>query len=1227
MSVSFLYAARTMGAPIAVFLLKHFLGEGSAAVGDGAIEIISKKIEDEENQRDAQREFDKLADKIVKKLLPLFSDLDDKAALPIIVELGSTLSSNISAEFFLDRDLDPESIAQALRNARKLPFAMFSAAEESLYYRALDEAVRYIVETAQSLPKFEATATATVLSRISRMGTDIDKILDTVSKIEQRFGSSQDREQSKINRFEADYCQAVTRNLDYLELFGADISPESQRNSLTVGYVSLNLSEFQHHEKSTILNAQDIFTFLGAKNGRLVIRGHAGSGKSTLLRWVAIQCAKGIQGEKSGSFEIFRAYNSLYNSLYRRSQDLDGLTETFFIKFKENFKLLNIPSNSSSSSSSKYVNYTSSLLSKLDEKMKINSLMFLNKNSADISKKIPFLIRLRDCVGGKLPSPSDFPGLVASEIDRSPEGWVLEVLNMGNALILFDGVDEVPNIRRHTLGRDIEAIVKQYPKCWFIVTSRPSAIPSNWLAECGFFDTSVSPLNEIERADFIVKWHEAVSNELMKQGRPMNLQDLAGELITKLSENAAIARLASNPLLCAVICALHRDRNRKLPESQAELCEAMCHLLLHRREVEAGVTMYEFPEEYRKLSYEQKRAIVQEIAYNMVRNEISSLDDSYAVDITRNVLRLFPAARDFDARVVLRTLIERSGILREQRPGFIDFVHNTLKEFLAAESFAMNRDIPTMIRHAAEESWRQIVLFASASRDKELATKLVSGILDLADTLADQTASRHLKLIAVDCRSASLHLDPTLVTRLSSIERTLVPPKNMTDAEALASSGDNVVPLLRHKRMKAREAAASVRTLRLIGTPLSRKCLESYFKDARQEVIFELCLAVNPLSIESIQEKVRNGNRLPSQIMRQINSLDPISDPSNFKSLHLFEAGNISFRNLKRFINLEILDVAFSGVSSLAGMEGLPLLKTVDASYSELRELGSLENLPNLRMINLNGTQIEDFDRLAKLNNLEVLELSATSITNLGPIAELHNLNRLDVTSCEKLRVLNFNPLTSITELAINSSAANCYTVASAFPKLRSLHILSGLTDSASALAQLHQLERLAISVESGLNLHSTSKFPSVRKLTLYEFPSSFTPEDLKIFPNLEDLTLNVFEQFDFALLVSGAAIRTLHLLSNSNLSLAGLEILDHLQTLDLGGADKVQLCSISRLTRISSLVVPRLTIADAEHLREVKSLDFIYWLECPPPGVNDILGGKLRYVAEYWQSNARRNS
>ncbi len=80
MSVSFLYAARTMGAPIAVFLLKHFLGEGSAAVGDGAIEIISKKIEDEENQRDAQREFDKLADKIVKKLLPLFSDLDDKAA-------------------------------------------------------------------------------------------------------------------------------------------------------------------------------------------------------------------------------------------------------------------------------------------------------------------------------------------------------------------------------------------------------------------------------------------------------------------------------------------------------------------------------------------------------------------------------------------------------------------------------------------------------------------------------------------------------------------------------------------------------------------------------------------------------------------------------------------------------------------------------------------------------------------------------------------------------------------------------------------------------------------------------------------------------------------------------------------------------------------------------------------------------------------------------------------
>ena len=95
----------------------------------------------------------------------------------------------------------------------------------------------------------------------------------------------QDREQ----RFEADYRHAVMRKFDYVELFGADISLEARRHSLSVAYVSLNLqSQVKGNEdEAEMFPVEQVLDQLGPEQGRLLIRGEAGSGKSTLFRWSA----------------------------------------------------------------------------------------------------------------------------------------------------------------------------------------------------------------------------------------------------------------------------------------------------------------------------------------------------------------------------------------------------------------------------------------------------------------------------------------------------------------------------------------------------------------------------------------------------------------------------------------------------------------------------------------------------------------------------------------------------------------------------------------------------------------------------------------------------------------------------------------------------------------------------------------------------------------------------
>jgi hypothetical protein len=198
-----------------------------------------------------------------------------------------------------------------------------------------------------------------------------------------------------------------------------------------------------------------------------------------------------------------------------------------------------------------------------------------------------------------------------------------------------------------------------------------------------------------------------------------------------------------------------------------------------------------------------------------------------------------------------------------------------------------------------------VVLFASATRDRSFATRLVEKITQLANE-EDADRARRMQLAAVSCRYAALHMDPKMVQALAVIEKALVPPRSMNDAKALVGSGDNVVPLLRYKRMNAREAAASVRTLRLIGTDAAQRVLHGYVNDQRLAVATELAQAINPLRLAAIRTQIARGKRLPLAISRQITDLGPLSEIRRNRDPKLARSPNNGLRPAKRTYKLAI---------------------------------------------------------------------------------------------------------------------------------------------------------------------------------------------------------------------------------------------------------------------------------------------------------------------------------
>ena len=62
---------------------------------------------------------------------------------------------------------------------------------------------------------------------------------------------------------------------------------------------------------------------------------------------------------------------------------------------------------------------------------------------------VPFFIPLRRYVNRSLPAPEEFPLAVGRNLSHEmPAGWVHGLLRAGRALVLVDGVDEMPEGQR-----------------------------------------------------------------------------------------------------------------------------------------------------------------------------------------------------------------------------------------------------------------------------------------------------------------------------------------------------------------------------------------------------------------------------------------------------------------------------------------------------------------------------------------------------------------------------------------------------------------------------------------------------------------------------------------------------------------------------------------------------------------------------------------------------------
>ncbi|MGW0734055.1 NACHT domain-containing protein [Streptomyces sp. NPDC002851] len=414
---------------------------------------------------------------------------------------------------------------------------------------------------------------------------------------------------------------------------------------------------------------------------------------------------------------------------------------------------------------------------------------------AALRHRVPFVLPMRRFARDGFPSPGDFLTAVGYPgADAQPAGWADRVLTQGRALLLVDGVDEAPEDERERLRRRLRAWTELYPGNVWLVTSRPSAVRDDWLAAEGFSELVLAPMSRDEVTSFVQRWHEAARR--VPSADTDRLDRYEQSLLGAIRITRDLGRLATNPLMCGLLCALHRDRRGYLPSGRKELYDAALSMLLERRDREREMVV---PADGIDLPRQPKVQLLQKLAHWMLINNRSEMDRELAVDILAQHLPAVPeAARQGDAEQIYRHLLNRTGLLREPTPGSVDFIHRTFQDYLAADAIVQRHDFGLLLNHAHLTEWEDVVRMTMAlARPGECAELLTQMVGHQGDVTAAAKA-RHLKLLAAACLAHVTEIEPAVRARVQDVTQHIVHPKTPAGARSLGWIGPIVLEMLPH---------------------------------------------------------------------------------------------------------------------------------------------------------------------------------------------------------------------------------------------------------------------------------------------------------------------------------------------------------------------------------------------------------------------------------------------
>ncbi|MBE8517410.1 NACHT domain-containing protein [Amycolatopsis sp. H6(2020)] len=707
---------------------------------------------------------------------------------------------------------------------------------------------------------------------------------------------------------------------------------------------------------------------------------------------------------------------------------------------------------------------------------------------------VPFFVQLRRYSDRPLPGAEEINAGIGWQImGDKPQGWISAILRAGRGLVLIDGIDELPENRRRDVHAWVEDLVSMYPGCRYVLTSRSPAVSRKWLSNVGFRHAELQAMSPGHVNLFIRHWHEAAAQDEPDEEQ-QDLEVLRGRLTASIDASLALKSLATNPLLCALLCALNRERRSRLPTRRIDIYRTALDMLLSKRDSGRDVA----DELADQLTIEDKLQLLADLAYWYTETGLVVAERSRVLNQIRLSLRNFTGRR-LTAEQVYDHLLLRTGVLREPAVDRVDFLHKTFQEFLCARKIIESDAGEKLIARIRQKSYREVIVMALGQARPAEQNRLFEKLLDKVAAPQTDDARKALKLFVVRCLETAHRLAPEVYAKALEEIREVVPPRTLDEARALAVSGPDALRFLPVDGLRADEAVASIRTAALVGGPEALDLIGVLSERHSFASIGDELVSVWPF-FDPIEYSRRVFKSAPTNSWTLVvNDLAilPGIEKSPFSAV-VCEFGSAAkradFASAARLATLSGVRLTECAVvSDFAWLDGCStaVAEVRAIRCKNLRDVSALRSMRSLARLSLVDTApATDFSVVADLKELSELEIGPIDhVTSAHLVASLRRLKALRL--CSSIGLISVADLGShrlLRRLVLD----DCNSLAqigdlSGFPQLDSLCISEcpGLLELA-AIRSAHQIRSLQLHwCDSLVTLNGLVNFIGLEELSL----------------------------------------------------------------------------------------------------------------------------------------------